>query len=287
MTDVTLNNGSLKLAASVYGSANAPPLLFLHGLSLSRDTWEEGARRLMDRFQVWALDFRGHGHSDHAEGYALADFVSDAQTALMAIGRPAIIVGHSLGGVVAGTIAQSADPKVRAVILVDPPWYLGERREWERSGFQRFFELIRARHAAWRREGAPLAAYLEFVSNAPSPSGGAAKDHVSPRHLLSQASALQRQDTRCWDGFVHANDGAAMAAVKTEQPFVRPALVIQADPACGAALLDGHEERLKGSNPTAKIVRYAGSGHAPHRLRAFEERFYGDVEAFTTKHFAA
>lgn len=98
MTDVTLVNSSLKLAASIYGPDDAPPLLFLHGLALSRDTWEEGVGRLAQGFQVWTLDFRGHGHSNHAASYTLADYVSDASTALDAIGRPAVIVGHSLGG---------------------------------------------------------------------------------------------------------------------------------------------------------------------------------------------
>ena len=59
MTDLTLSNGALKLAASVYGPPDRPPLLFLHGLGLSRDSWEEGAQRLMDRYQIWTLDVRG------------------------------------------------------------------------------------------------------------------------------------------------------------------------------------------------------------------------------------
>jgi pimeloyl-ACP methyl ester carboxylesterase len=35
LTDLTLSNGALKLAASVYGHPDAPSLLFLHGLGLS------------------------------------------------------------------------------------------------------------------------------------------------------------------------------------------------------------------------------------------------------------
>src|ERR1700741_5314202 len=66
MTDVSLLNGSIRLAASVHGPMNAPPILFLHGVTLSRDSWDEIKDRLMDRCCVWTLDFRGHGHSDRA-----------------------------------------------------------------------------------------------------------------------------------------------------------------------------------------------------------------------------
>jgi len=286
MTDVTLFNGSLKLAASVYGPESAPPLLFLHGLALSRDTWEEGVGRLAGRFQAWTLDFRGHGHSDYAKTYALADYVSDAMTALRAIGRPAVVVGHSLGGVVAGTIAQSADSNARAALLEDPPWFLGERAEFDGSPFPQLFAALRGRQTALREAKAPLAAYLEFVAGAPSAAGGFARDHVAPRQLLSQASALQRQDLRAWDGMVDPGHGATLAAVAAERPLLRPALIVQADPACGAALLDGHEARLKAANPKARFVRYAGSGHAPHRLLAFADRFYDDVETFAATAFA-
>jgi pimeloyl-ACP methyl ester carboxylesterase len=91
MTDITIINGSTKLAASIYGPPDAEPILFLHGISLSRDTWEEIAQRLSSGYRVWTLDFRGHGHSDRASSYELADYMSDAETALAAIGRPAIV----------------------------------------------------------------------------------------------------------------------------------------------------------------------------------------------------
>src|SRR5205814_9395996 len=122
-----------KLAASVYGATDCEPMLFLHGLSLRRDTWEEIVERLKNRYSGWTLDFRGHGHSDRAPSYELAEYVSDAETVLAEIERPAVIVGHSLGGCVAGALAQSGHANVRAVFLEDPPWYLGEPSEWEKS----------------------------------------------------------------------------------------------------------------------------------------------------------
>jgi pimeloyl-ACP methyl ester carboxylesterase len=180
MTDVTLYNGSLRLAASVHGRPGAPSLLFLHGLGLSRDTWEEGERRLSDRYQIWTLDFREHGHSDHVgSSYDLEGYRSDAAAALAAIARPTLIVGHSLGGVVAGLLAQTGDPNVRAVYLEDPPWYMGEPSEWQRTAVAQLFVSIRARQASWRKDNTPLAVILDALAGAPSPMGGVAKDHMA------------------------------------------------------------------------------------------------------------
>ena len=107
MNDITIDNAGVALAASVYGRPELPPVLLMHGISNSRDVWYDWAVELSDRYRVYALDFRGHGHSARAERYGIADYVSDATAILTAIGGPTRIVGHSLGGVVAGALAQS------------------------------------------------------------------------------------------------------------------------------------------------------------------------------------
>jgi pimeloyl-ACP methyl ester carboxylesterase len=279
MTDMTIANGSLKLAASVHGPAAAEPVLFLHGMSQSRDTWEEIRERLADRYRIWTLDFRDHGHSDRSPSYDLAGYVSDAEAALATIGRPSIVVGHSLGACIAGILAQTPHPKVRGVFLEDPPWYLGQPGEWEQTPFPQLFAIMRARQAAWQQQGAPVEQYLEFLSTSPSPMGGVGRDHMSARHLLSHASALQRQDNRCWDS-VMGPAGGLLAGLEPDRALRMPARVIQADPACGAALLDSHIERFVRSNPAVDVRRYPGCGHSVHRIHAFEQRFFDDLEQF-------
>jgi len=268
MTDIAIANGNIKLAASVYGVDKADPILFLHGISLSRDTWEETASRMSSEFCVWTLDFRGHGNSDRTSSYELAGYVSDAEAALAAIGRPAILVGHSLGGVVAGVLAQGPHPNVRAVLLEDPSWYMGLPGEWERTKFPILFATFSAKQAAWQKEKALLEAYLSFLSNSPSPMGGITSDHIGPRHLLSHASALQRQDNRCWEN-PHPR---LLAAVKTDRKFRCPTKIVQADPQCGAVLLDDQLSRLTPNNDEparGRAISQLRSLYPPHaRFRA-------------------
>src|SRR5207237_4411271 len=104
-------------------------------------------------------------------------------------------------------------------------------------------------------------------------SNALGSDHFGSRHLLSHASALQRQDGRCWGNGNVAT--SVLAAISTERKFSCPIKIIQADPRFGAALLEGHEARLAHDHTRADIVRYDDSGHMPHRDIAFAQRFIG------------
>lgn len=275
MTDITVENSGIRLAMSVIGPPSGIPLLFLHGFTMSRDTWSETIARVGGNYRAWTLDFRGHGHSDHASSYLFWDYVSDARAALAAIGAPTVLVGHSLGGAVAGALIQEPDTSVRGAFLEDPPWYFGERPEFERSLFPKLFEVLRTTQGRLQSSGAHLRAYYDFAANAPSLAGGKTADHVGERQLLSHASALQRQDHACWGPV-----DTLMATLDPGRPIQRPCVLIQADPTLGPAFLDGHEARLARSSPSVRIVRYAGSGHVPHRAVAFEKRFAEDLRAF-------
>jgi pimeloyl-ACP methyl ester carboxylesterase len=279
MTDLTLTNGNMRLAASVDGPMDAVPILFLHGASVSRDTWDEARQRLMNRYCVWTLDFRGHGHSDHAPDYSLEGYVSDAETALAAIGRPAIVVGHSLGACVAGVLSQ-ASPNVRAVFLEDPPWFLGRPGEWSRSLFSKLFSLLLLRLTKWQQEPPPFTTYVEFLSNGPDRLGGPARNHISARHLLSHASALQRVDPRCL-----RNDclQEALSSISTERPFLCPAKLVRGEERFGGAFWDEHVGSLLATNPHVEMVHYKQCGHHPHRMLGFEQRFFDDLEDFIAK----
>ncbi len=79
-----------------------PPLLLCHATGFHGLVWRPLARHLEDRFDLWSLDFRGHGLStapDPARGFAWEGFADDVHAVVDALGldRPAA-VGHSKGG---------------------------------------------------------------------------------------------------------------------------------------------------------------------------------------------
>ncbi len=278
MNDLTIDSAGLALAASVYGQPDAPPVLLLHGISNSRDVWYDWAVELSDRYRVYTLDFRGHGHSGRADRYAIADYVSDAEAILAAIGAPTRVVGHSLGGVVAGALAQSDRALVHSALMLDPAWFFGIPEEFARTVYPRRFELLIGLIAQLHEAQAPLDDWVAAVANTPHPSGGVFADHMGYRQILSHASALQRQDPACWRIPVQES----FAALDTSVPFRRPTRLIRCDSTLGAAFLDEHAERIRGVNPLLDIIHYEGSDHFPQRTYAFAERFRFDLGQFLT-----
>jgi pimeloyl-ACP methyl ester carboxylesterase len=98
-----------------------PPTLLLHGIGNYGRYWDLFADAVAGRLRLIAPDARGHGESGRpADGYSPEDFVADALAVLDTLGieRP-IVVGHSMGGLHAITLAARHHERVRALVIVD------------------------------------------------------------------------------------------------------------------------------------------------------------------------
>lgn len=104
------------------GPAHGPPLLFLHGVCRGWRDFTPLFPAVLPRWRVLAIDFRGHGNSERTpREYHVADYALDALAVLAQLDEPAVIYGHSLGGLAAIAAAAALPERVRAVILEDPP----------------------------------------------------------------------------------------------------------------------------------------------------------------------
>ena len=109
--------------AAEIGPKDAPPVLYIHG---SPGSWDDAAAlmtdpQLVDRAHIIAVDRPGFGKS----GYGQLETSLARQAAMMAgvlqqsaPGRPAIVVGHSLGGPVAARLAMDDPGAVAGLVLV-------------------------------------------------------------------------------------------------------------------------------------------------------------------------
>jgi pimeloyl-ACP methyl ester carboxylesterase len=85
---------------------------------------------LVQKWQVYALDFRGNGRSGWGrDTYRLRDFAEDTAQFLGQLRAPVVLLGHSLGGVVALMLAARCADKVNALILEGPPITLENYRK--------------------------------------------------------------------------------------------------------------------------------------------------------------
>ena len=90
----------------------APPLLFIHGSFCGAWIWAE---HFMPYFAAhgWechALSLRGHGESSGNESlpwWSLEDYVQDVTDVIAKMERPPILIGHSMGGMIAQIYTQT------------------------------------------------------------------------------------------------------------------------------------------------------------------------------------
>jgi pimeloyl-ACP methyl ester carboxylesterase len=87
-------------SSAVPATLARPPLLLIHGFGASTDHWRKNIAELQADFEVYAIDLIGFGRSSKpSSGYSselwrdqMADFITEV------IGRPAVVVGNSIGG---------------------------------------------------------------------------------------------------------------------------------------------------------------------------------------------
>ena len=90
----------LRLAYWVWGDADKPPLLLVHGNRDHSRSWDRIAEAFCDRYRVVACDLRGHGDSQWTRGshYELPEFMLDLVALIDLLGGRVSVVAHSMGG---------------------------------------------------------------------------------------------------------------------------------------------------------------------------------------------
>ena len=112
----------LRLHFLEWGDPDAPPVLLLHGGLDNAWSWSEIAADLRRDFRVIALDLRGHGDSDWSQGgdYHMASYLGDlASFTTAVIGRPAALIGHSMGARIAIHFAGALPEAVERLVAIE------------------------------------------------------------------------------------------------------------------------------------------------------------------------
>lgn len=249
--------------------AGAPAML-LHGIGGNRGNWTDDLPALATERDVLAPDLRGYGdshsHPSGAPHLVFDDLVSDAARVLQAIGRPAHVLGLSMGGLVAQALAARWPERVRSLVLVacrpgDAPVLPGERGE----------AFLRDRAGPIERGGtAALATSLVAALAGPAASPGAL--------AALRASILS---LRVPDYLAVLRARSQMGAVADPASLRVPVLVLGGE---ADRLAPPEQMRaLAAAIPGATLHLFPGVGHlvnleAPEAFRTAVTAFWSRVE---------
>lgn len=99
------------------GPASAPPIVFVHGALMGRAVWRPQIDALADRYRCISVDLPGHG-TQRDVAFELDDAAAGVIRAIdEATGGRAVLVGLSLGGYVAMTVAARHPERVRGLVI--------------------------------------------------------------------------------------------------------------------------------------------------------------------------
>ncbi len=111
------------LRVARWGSADRD-VLIVHGLAEHAGRYEHVAAALVAAgWRVTLLELRGHGRSEGRRGHVMSwqDYADDVRAAATFVGRPFVLLAHSMGGLVSlSTLLEPMSPAVRALALSNP-----------------------------------------------------------------------------------------------------------------------------------------------------------------------
>lgn len=122
MTEIEIPVTTMTMRGLRYGSQDKPVIIALHGWLDNAASFEPLVSYFAD-YQIIALDFAGHGKSEHrAKGahYHLVDNVQDLHEAIIYLELQAVsIVGHSMGGIIASMYAACFPEMVEKLVVIE------------------------------------------------------------------------------------------------------------------------------------------------------------------------
>lgn len=265
--ETTFDTGEVQLNVAE-GPAQGVPLVLLHGGSARWQSWEPLLPGLLPHSQVFAVDLRGHGGSGRRPPYTLQAYAADIVILLgRRVGRPAVLCGHSLGGMVALLAAARLPDAVRGVIVGDSPLSGGAWLRTLRDTRERLEEW-------WRLAGSGAAADIAAALRT-TPVEVPGQDAPLPARAVFgedapwfdwMAGNLARLDPATLMILVDDAERAAEGySIEDVFPATRcPVWLVQADPAAGALMQLDEVRRAQQANPLVCHRRLDGVSHALH-----------------------
>lgn len=122
----------LRLNATLSGPPDGPPLVLIHALGTDHTLWD-GLVAALPRHRILRFDLRGHGLSDvPAAPYAMGALIRDTERLMDHFAmKEAVVLGLSIGGMIAQGLAVKRLDLVRGLILSNTAARIGTATQWQ------------------------------------------------------------------------------------------------------------------------------------------------------------
>ncbi len=257
LTENTFNTGTVRLKYAEGGLESPSPLIMLHGGAWR---WQEFLSLLPGLSMHWhtcAVDLRGHGRSGHVPGqYRLADFVEDTLALLGHLRGEAVLLGHSLGGVIAIMTAGRCPEKVRALVIEDVPMDIENYRrvvETSRDMYQVWLDLKNGSCSEEELSSTLVRQYGDFPG-------------ISAEWLRFLAGCLWHLDPTFFDPLLHDFEGFTRGYTCQEifPKISCPMLFLRGEPERGAVMTEAEIRWALEHFGNVSYAPIAGVGHLLH-----------------------
>lgn len=246
------------------GPANGPPLVLLHGLGRRWQVFLPIIPALSLRWHIFAPDLRGHGKSSHVpRGYRGPQYSEDIARFLSeCVPHPAVLFGHSLGGMLAMTVARQYPALVRALIL-------GDNMIVAHNFHHPMYKVLFSGLCDLAGSNLSVEQIARAIGNIKLPVP-AAREPVSIRelpgndeaYLLSWARCVQNADP---DTYAMTLDGSSLEGWDGEallRGITCPTLLLQASAELGGLMSDADVAMATRLLPHHVHVKFNNLGHA-------------------------
>jgi pimeloyl-ACP methyl ester carboxylesterase len=246
------------------GPAHGPPLVLLHGLGRRWQVFLPVIPALSLRWHIFAPDLRGHGKSSRVpRGYHGSQYSEDIACLLRErVAAPAVLFGHSLGGMLAMWVASHHPELVRALILGDN---LIVVRHLQNPMYAALFSGLRD----LARKGGSVEQIADDIGKIALPVAGT-DESVTIRqlpgndeaYLLSWARSVQQADP---DTYEMTLDGSSLEGWDGEtvlRGIACPTLLLQASQELGGLMSDADVALATRLLPHHTHVKFRNLGHA-------------------------
>lgn len=271
----TVNGLELHYAEAAGSGA---PLVILHGLSGSHEEFMHLVPALTAHAHVYVLDLRGHGLSAHAPGndpnggpnegdmgYTLVAYARDVAAFIrQVVGQPVVLLGHSLGGLVAGWLAAKQPALVRRLVAEDSPFYLVQTMQTGNNGFYTYFMGLHTYLTRYHATGGQLDDLIAYVGQVPVGAPQTALDPAGIAAVRMRAVQLEQLDPAALEPVLvnrlygAENPDDLLAQIRC------PVHLLVADIAAGGAVSAQELARVLAHLPQASHTFFPDAGHDIH-----------------------